>query len=348
MKKKFLIRRVMSLVLVFALLTSIIAGPVSAVSGNEDEYTLLEVCVEKTSLKRDPYEKAETMGTVHKDAILFCKSSTVNKYGNVWYECLYFPDADAGNTDDSTGARTVWVYSEKVSRHECEFEGVEDCEELTFCRCGAIAYKPTDLSPVGYAEALNPSVLPDLAEVLAGLGLSIEGALVAATPYVVVGAICGLTVYLAVTVANHAATVEKVATDWKKLDKDFRPERGDYYNGFVSGAYLIINRADPMNLKKALSRMDAYIAANALTKKVVQWFIYTYHEFDAYDLVDAYVTTRTGFTFNCLIDLHDSGNLMRQYKHYHISHIFDPMGHVPGHIAFGAPLQDTYNLGAWA
>ncbi len=351
MKKHFLIHRLISLALVVALLTSIFAIPASAATNNDSEYTLLEVSVAQTSLKSDPYEKAETLCTVYKDTILFCKSSTVNKYGNVWYECLYFPDAnsaDAKNDAGTVSACTAWIYSEKVSLHECNFEEVEGCEELTYCRCGAIFYEPSDMSPVGYAAALNPTVLPDLADALASLGWTIRGALAAATPYIVVGVVCGITVYLAVTVAEHAAAVEKVAVDWGKLDKNFRPERGDYYNGIVSGDYLVINRADPMDKQKALSRIDASIAANALTKKVCQWFIYTYHEFDAYDLVDAYVTTRPGFTFNCIIDVHDKGNLMKQYKHYHISSIFDPLGHLPGHVAFGAPMQGNYNQGAWA
>lgn len=242
------------------------------------------------------------------------------------------------------GFSTSSVYSGNVKEHTCTFTEVEGSEEPSFCLCGAISYEPSDMTQICVAAALNPTRIPDIA----GLGIALQGAAAAVAPYIVVGVVCGMVVYLAVSVAENAATLEKAAVDWEKLGEDFKPERGDYYNGTVSGDFLYIDRANPMDKQKAMSRIDILLCANTLTREIFQWFIYTLHEFDAYDLADAYVNSRSGVIFNCIIDAHTSGSMMRQYKHYHISSVFDPLGHLPGHIAFGAPIVDTYQSGAWA
>ena len=335
-------KRVMTLVLVMALLSGVLAIPGYAAQTDDDDYMVLEV-TKKTTLRSDYYAKSSVLTTLEENTILFCKRGALNKYGNVWYECLYFPENGGMN-----GVSTGWVYSGNVKEHTCTFTEAEGSEELSFCRCGAISYEPSDMTQIGVAATLNPTRIPDIAGVLGTLGIAVQGAATAAAPYLVVGVVCGMVVYLAVSVAENAATLEKVAVDWEKLGKDFKPERGDYYNGIVSGDFLYIDRANPMDKQKAMSRIDILLCANTLTREIFQWFIYTLHEFDAYDLADAYVNSRSGVTFNCIIDAHTSGSMMRQYKHYHISSVFDPLGHLPGHIAFGAPMVDTYQGGAWA
>ena len=72
----------------------------------------------------------------------------------------------------------------------------------------------------------------------------------------------------------------------------------------------------------------------------VSWFIYTVQDYDALNLVDGYIASRSGVTCDYTVDAHGNNSMLKQFKHYHITSIFNhfyyPDGyeeHYGGHVA---------------
>ena len=212
---------------------------------------------------------------------------------------------------------------------------------------------------IGTAATLpRPVITPDIIAELGALGLATKGAITAAIPYIPyvgVVVVCGVVVYVAVSVSQDVA-IEKVTTDWKKLDKDYRPEDGIYYRGIANDdGFFYIDVARPMDEREAMSQIDKEIMISNLGAREISWFVYTVQDYDALNLVDGYIASRSGVTCDYTVDAHGNNSMLKQFKHYHITSVFNhfyyPDGyeeHYGGHVAFGTPgLDSMWGQGAW-
>lgn len=336
-----LFTRVISIVLLIAMSVNFVL-PAAAAESNED-FCVYEAVVDTTARVK-PYQDSAIQSKIKRGDLVFSTKSVTNSYGNTWIQ-----------TVDPSSGETGFVFVDKLSPHQCELHPVDGSETLLYCRCGAFVEEEKDgINRIGAAVALpRPALTPD---VIAELGYALKGAITAALPYVGVAVVCGTVVYIAVTV-SQTVTVEDVSTDWRKLDKEFRPEDGVFYNGIVKGDdnLFYIDIAHPMDEYDAVRQIDKEIAISTLGLRNFCWFVYTVQDYDALNLVDRYISTRSGFTCDYSVDSHGSSSQLKQFKHYHITNVFNhyyyPDGweeHYGGHVAFGSPALDSmWGQGAW-
>ena len=311
----------------------------------DESFSVYETTV-TTTIRAEPYQDSKSLSKINCGSLVYGTKSVTNSYGNVWIQ-----------TVDPASGKTGYVFSGKLAIHECDFESVDGCETLIYCRCGAIVEQKEDgMSRIGAAATLpRPVITPDIIAELGALGLATKGAITAAIPYVGVVVVCGVVVYVAVSVSQDVA-IEKVTTDWKKLDKDYKPEDGVYYRGVAEkDGFFYIDVARPMDEYEAMSQIDKEIMISNLGVREVSWFVYTVLDNDALRLVDSYIASRSGVTCDYAVDAHGDNSMLKQFKHYHITSIFNhfyhPNGyeeHYGGHVAFGTPALDSlWGQGAW-
>lgn len=344
--KKLIFKRLFTLALAIAMLIQMI--PVTALATEEEDYVYLEVTTGKT-LRVEPYESSEVFAKVEPGDVLIAEDFVTNKYGNLWYKIL------------CPGGDYAFIYNENVKEHTHEL--VEAGDTLMYCRCGCIVEKKGDTRQIfGDVAALPRPVLgPDDIAALGALWTGLKAGAAAALPYLGVVVACGTVVYLAVSVSRSGIKVDEIASEWEKLDEDFRPEKGVYFEGKVENGFLWIDIANPMDDDSAVVKIEKHInwynKIKPRNKKTPLWFIYTLDEFHAYDLTEKFISTHPQYTFNSMIDVGGTKDMMNQFKHYHIIPIFEPyipytfedehMDHMGGHIAFGAPKWGTFEEGAW-
>lgn len=345
---KNIMNRMISVILVMALLLSTMVFP--AFAAEEDASFSVYETIEKTTIRAEPYQDSKELSSINRNTLVYGTKSVTNAYGNIWIQ-----------TVDPASGQTGYVFSGKLTSHECEFCVVDGCETLMYCRCGAFVEQKKDgMNRIGATAALpRPVITPDIIAELGALGLAAKStatAVIPYIPYVGVVVVCGVVVYVAVSVSQDVA-IEKVTTDWKKLDKDYRPEDGVYYRGIANNddGFFYIDVAGPMDEYEAMSQIDKEIMLFNLGVRKVSWFVYTVQDYDALNLVDMYINSRSGFTCDYTVGAHGNNSMLKQFKHYHITSIFNhfyyPDGyeeHYGGHVAFGTPgLDSMWGQGAW-
>lgn len=344
---KNIMNRILSIILVMAFALSTVAFPAFAAEQDEP-FSVYEASV-KTTIRAEPYQDSKALSSINRGALVFATKSVTNSYGNVWIE-----------TVDPASGKTGYIFSGKLTTHKCAYKAVDGCETLMYCRCGAFAeQKREGMNRMGASVALpRPLITPDVVAELGALGLATKAAVSSALayiPYVGVIVVCGVVIYVAVSVSQDVR-IEKVTTDWKKLDKNFKPKDGVYYNGIAEkDGFFYIDIARPMGEYEAMRQIDKELKISNLGIREISWFIYTVRDYDALDLVDRYISTRSGVTCDYTVGAHNKNPILRQFKHYHITSVFNhyyyPDGyeeHYGGHVAFGTPALDTlWGQGAW-
>lgn len=339
MKKLF--TRVISVLLLIVMAINFVL-PAAAVESNEDFY--IYEAVADTTARTKPYKNSSMLSRIKHGDLVFSTKSVTNSHGNIWVQIV-----------DPSSGETGYVFVDNLQPHQCEHHPVDGSETLLYCRCGSIVTQEKDsMNRIAAAAALPTPVLTP--GVIAELGYALNGAITAALPYVGVVVVCGTVIYIAVTV-SQTVSVEDVSTDWQKLDKDFRPEDGVFYNGIVKDDDLFyIDIAHPMDDFDAAGQIDKEIAISTMGLRNICWFVYTVQDYDALNLVDRYISTRSGFTCDYSADSHGNNTQLKQFKHFHITSVFNhlhyPDGreeHYGGHVAFGSPALDSmWGQGAWS
>lgn len=345
--KKWIFKRLLIFALAMAMLIQMI--PVRALAAEEDDYICLEVTTGKT-LRVEPYESSEVFAKVEPGDVLIAEDFVTNKYGNLWYKIL------------CPGGDYAFIYNENVKEHTHEL--VEAGDTLMYCRCGCIVKEKGDTRQI-FGDVVappRPVFGPDDIATLGALWTGVKAGAVAALPYLGVVVVCGTVIYIAVSVHKAGIIVEEVTHDWKKLDKDFKPDKGIYFDGLLGKNALFVDVANPMDRDEALEKLEGFIRFSMMLLERKQdkrddvfWFIYTLDESDARNLASEYVNTHFGYTFNRVIENHGAkteNEMMRQFQHYHITpdcvpYPTDKGSHLGGHIAFGAPKGGTFGGGAW-
>lgn len=344
---KNIMNRMLSVILVMALVMSTFVFPAFA-DEQDDSFDVYETSV-KTTIREEPYQNSKALSSINCGTLVFSTKSVTNSYGNVWVQ-----------TVDPASGKTGYVFSGKLTIHECAFNAVDGCETLMYCRCGVFVEQKRDgINRIGASVALpRPVITPDVVAELGALGLAAKGAISAALPYIPyvgVVVVCGVVVYVAVSVSQDVA-IEEVTTDWKKLDKDYRPEDGVYYRGIAEkDGFFYIDVARTMDEYEAMRQIDKELMTSKLGIRDVSWFVYTVQDYDALNLVDSYISSRSGVTCDYTVDAHGNNSVLKQFKHYHITSIFNhyyyPDGfeeHYGGHVAFGTPgLDSLWGQGTW-
>ena len=333
-------KKCISFLLILALMLTMIP-PVSAFAAEETtEFITIEVSVD-TTVREKASQDAKVLSKVKQGGYLISTGSVTNRWGNVWFRVV-----------DPTTGEEGFIYSGKVHEHQCDYRDVDGCDALEFCSCGNIRKVASGMMHTN-AYALPAQVLdPDVVAAICASGAAIGSAATAVFPYVVVVVAFGALVYMSVKVADNSVTIDKVSTDWRRLDADFKPDEGLYYNGMVKDGFFYIDVSQPMDVNEAIDVVEYSIMKNklfAFSNKPIYWFVYTLTDLSAMCLVDEFISTHYGYTSNFVEDAHDKGNLFSQFKHYHITETFDWVGsHLGGHILFDAPKLGTFNEGMWA
>ena len=306
-----------------------------------DSEVYLEVIAEEAYIKSEPSKKSEILYTVKKGAILTAISSTVS-HGNLWFGIEIL--------DKAGEITTGWIYSERVAEHLHDFTDAGD--GLRFCRCGAVEYTPPEgTTQMGAPAVLDPSWLGALgvASELAKLGSAVGTVAAGAMPYISVGMLGGILIYLAFTTDYASYEVKGVAASWEALDKEFKPENGYFFRGSTieKAGFVAIDIANPMSAEEAENYM-AICINDFLTKKICNWFVYTLEKKDAETLAYNFAKANL-YTVTFVSPCHNA-NFMNQYMHFHIvSRYTGTFAHQEGsHILFGAPMCNTYKEGVWA
>lgn len=332
-------KKCISFLLVLALMLTMI--PVSAFAAEEaTEFITIEVSVD-TTVREKASQDAKILSKVKRGGYLISTGSVTNRWGNVWFRVV-----------DPTTGEEGFIYSGKVHEHRCDYQDVDGCETLVFCSCGNIRKATSGMMHTN-AYALPVQALdPDVVATICASGAAIGSAATAVFPYVVVVVAFGALVYMTVKVADNSVTIDKVSTDWRRLDAKFKPDEGLYYNGMVKNGFFYIDVSQPMDVYEATDAVEYSIMTHKLfsfTKDPIYWFIYTLTDLSAMCLVEEFVSTHYGYTSNYVEEGHDKGNPMKQFRHYHIVQTFGwRNSHLGGHILFDAPMLGAFNQGSWA
>lgn len=362
--------RMLSLILVFALMSSMISAPASAAENDHNGYVLLEVTETTAVLRTKAEYESDVCATAYKGDILYCSDSTTNRHGNVWYKCLFIEDGTQ---------QAGWIYSERVTKHQHELTQVseDDAMKLSYCRCGYYELSPSATQKMDYSIALpqnQPLISPEDIALAVGLLKAAGAEILGAVPYVIPFAIGGLA-YM-ISVQCNTTTAEVI--DVKKLSKEYRPgdyEDGKYYYSAIykkpsktDGVYstVLIYPGKAMELDDAVSFMLKIVTVN-------QWImgtcddiqvridsVYTPDGNDAESLCKELAQYGFSYGRSKYADGQSEENQKNlvpnwlYYEHYHIhTSTFNKAAHsngdytkCPGHVFFGIPFSyNGYPLG---
>ena len=366
-----LFSRVLSCVLVIAMVFGMSVMPASAAENDADDYLLLEVVESEAVLRSKAEQRGSVRATAHKGDVLYCTESVTNRHGNIWYKCVYVSE-DTGNK------QTGWIFADRVTKHHHKMESVSEDNELnlSYCKCGHFEADPEGVQQMN-SLALpmdRPLISPEEIAVALGFlratGVKLGGAVISAAPYVLIPLAVGGVAYMAYVNCN-TTTAEVV--DVKKMTKDYRPsdyENGKYYYSAIykhpsetDGVYstVLILPVNAMDLSEATTYMKTVIAGKGLLQAAVDNFtvtidsVYTPDERDAKRLCKELKTSGFNYGSDSCADEHSDYNKTHlaanwlYFEHYHV--YYDPLAaaggmtanpglkKASGHIFFGIPFS---------
>lgn len=227
-----------------------------------------------------------------------------------------------------------------MTPHKCEYHCVDGTENVYFCSCGNVYSSDSQGAwGISYAAALPVDALsPDaLQEALASLGAAGSVLLGSSAPVLVAATISGIIVYFAVRLTESGAVVREAAADSRKLDGEYQPDKGFYYDTSLNkkDGFMYINIANPMTISEAKRHLSYHIFF-AWSFSHCNQFIYTVLEDDAESLAKEFCRQHVDYHW-AKDQLHGTGGpgCKHQFEHFHIVSKYG--SHLGTHILFGAP-----------